>query len=487
MFQFMRAATGLLFLLIGSTFVLADIRLPKIFSDGMVLQRGAAVKIWGTADPDEELNISLGDNSSSVKADANGKWTAEVAPPETGGPYELTIAGTESSVVFTDVFIGDVWICSGESNMQQSLRDSQDFETDELRDAWLSAIDHQGIRLFCVPANSIDEPATDFADAVSWQVCRGQALAEFSATAFFFATALQKYDAMKDVPVGLIDASWSGTPAESWVSRDALIAETSLAPLFEHWNENPDKQLPNRPGNLYNGMIAPLVPLRVRGVIWYQGEANVGRGQQYRTIFSALIGDWRNRLQQQDLPFYFVQLAPYRYGNHDSRDLPEIWDAQRSVLKIPNTGMAGSSDIGDLKEILPKNKQVVGDRLARLAMAGTYGMQGLDSSGPALESTEVLIDKKEIIVHFSHSKGLKCSVDPLIGFTICGEDGEFKQAMARIDGENVIVWSDEVDSPRHVRYLWDDSAATTLFNGADLPAIPFRSDEFDLLSRDKDF
>lgn len=474
-------------MLVGCTSLCADIRLPKIFSDKMVLQHGDTVRIWGTADPQQELEISLGENSTSTVADAEGNWSAEVVPPAVGGPYELKVAGAESRVVFNDVYVGEVWLCSGQSNMQWSIKQSVDFESDEQRDAYLAEIKNQNIRLFTVPPVSIDEPASDFAEAVAWEECRGEAAAEFSATAYFFAVALQKYEKFNDVPIGLIDASWGGTPAESWTSMDALKNETGLEPLLTHWNENQENRSPSRPACLFNGMVAPMIPYTIRGVVWYQGEANVGRGQQYQTIFPALINDWRARFGNDEMPFYYVQLAPHRYGNRDPRALPELWDAQFKALQVPHTGMAGSSDIGDPEDIHPKNKEMVGERLARVAMARSYGEAELESSGPSYQGMDFSEDKKRIIIKFSHATGLKVRGDSLSGFLICGKDGEFKPAQAEIDGETVVVWSEEIDQPAHVRFLWDDTAVGCLFNGADLPAFPFRTDDFELLSVDKNF
>jgi sialate O-acetylesterase len=483
----LRALGGLVVLLAAATLTSADIRLPKIFSDRMVLQRGNTVRIWGTADPDEKLEITLGENSAGTTADANGQWSVSVVPPAAGGPYSLEVSGAKSSVVFTDVMVGDVWLCSGESNMHRSVEQSLEFEKREARDAWFLQINEPQIRLFSVPANSVDEPVEDFTEAVAWQECRGETVAGFSATAFFFARALRENGEFGDVPIGLINASCAASPAEAWTSAQALAAADSLQPMLQYWEENPDKRLPSRPSSLFNGMIAPLIPLSLRGVIWYQGEANVGRGQQYRTIFSTLIRDWRSRFALGDIPFYYVQLAPHRYRDRDPRELPELWDAQRAALQLPNTGMSGSSDIGDPDDLHPRNKQIVGERLARLALNQSYGLAAMESSGPLFRELELLESGDRIRLSFSHASGLQARDGSLPGFQISGADGEFRPAEAKIEGDTVIVWSDQVRQPRHVRYLWEDTAEASLFNAAGLPALPFRSDDFELLSRDRHF
>ncbi len=482
----LRALSGFLLLLVAATIGFADIRLPKIFSDKMVLQQGPFVRIWGTAEPNEPLQITVGENSADTVTDNQGKWSVEIVPPAVGGPYQLAVTGAKSSVVFTDVLVGEVWLCAGESNMQKSLEQSLEFSDQQSRDAYFLEIDKPNIRLFHVPANAIDEPVADFTEAVAWQECRGETASGFSATAYFFATALQQSDMLKDVPIGLIDASWGGTPAEAWISRSSLAAVESLTPLLSHWNDHPDKRLPVRPSCLFHGMISPLLTFTIRGVIWYQGESNVGRGHQYRVLLATLIQDWRSAFQQGEIPFYFVQLAPYRYSELDPQALPEVWDAQRSALMIPNTAMAGTSDIGNPQELHPRNKQQVGRRLAILAWSQTYGGEAV-SSGPRYKHMEVSEDGGGIRLQFENNQGMKWRGQTATGFLVCGQDRIFHPAAARIEDNSLLVWSADVAQPTHVRYLWEDTAEASLFNEAGLPAIPFRTDDFELLSRDRHF
>lgn len=487
MLKLTRVVCALTLLMLGAGLASADIRLPKIFSDNMVLQRGTDVRIWGTADPGEELNISLGENSTQVVADEAGNWSSELPPPDTGGPYKLSVEGSDSSVVFSEVYVGEVWLCVGESNMKRTLNQSLDFQDDEARDSWLQEIDNANIRLFTVPENAIDEPTGDFTEAVAWQKCRGADVGDFSALAYYFGLALQENEALKDVPIGLINASLGGATAEAWTSRTALDASENLKPMMQYWNDNPDKRSPARPAGLYNGMLAPLVPLGIQGVIWYQGETNVGRGAQYRDILETLIQDWRVKFQSDEMPFIFVQICPYRYGDWDPRALPELWDAQNALLNLPQTGMAVTSDIGNAEDPHPKNKEIIGKRLAQLVLADVYSASDTSGQGPRFEGMQVVDGTNQIRVSFAQAEGLSAVGDEVTGFQVCGSDGEFRNAQAKLDDGTVLVWSDEVANPTQVRYLWQDTAKANLFNDKGVPASPFRTDDFKLLSEGRHF
>ncbi len=466
----------------------ADISLPGVFSDRMVLQHGDTVRIWGTSEPNEELQITLDQTSVTTTADAAGTWTAFVTPPAPGGPYELVVAGSDARVVISDVLVGEVWLCSGQSNMQWSVTQSSALTDDAELEKYLSSLVDARLRLLTVPSQAIEEPSDNFAEAATWQVASPEVIAEFSATAFYFARALRDSERLKDVPIGLIDCSWGGTPGEAWVSRSALDQQEVLAPLLNHWDENTDQpRSPHRPGNLFNGMISPLIPFNFRGVIWYQGEANVGRGHQYATILQTLINDWRDRFEQGMIPFYMVQLAPHRYGRKDPQDLPEVWEAQLQALDLPNVAIAATSDIGNPDDIHPKNKQIVGHRLALIARAQTYGESDQIWSGPQFDSMERVIDTNRMAVQFAFAGELCCPSSSPDGFLICGKDQQFVPAQAKIEQGRVMVWSDDVPEPVAIRYLWNDTAAGNLFNGAGLPALPFRTDTFELLSKDQHF
>jgi sialate O-acetylesterase len=466
---------------------IADIRLPGAFSDKMVLQQGENVRIWGTAAPNEVLEISLGENRVSATADAAGQWSTQIAPPPVGGPYELAIAGADARVVFTDVLVGEVWLCSGQSNMEWSVGQSIELADPAEIEQYLGTLLDSNLRLLTVPRSALEEPVSSFSEAANWQSCTPDVVRDFSAVAFYFARALRNDKKLRDVPIGLIDSSWGGTPAEAWTSRSALEKHESLKPLLVHWDENTSKNVPHRPGNLFNGMIAPIIPLSIRGVIWYQGESNVGRGEQYATIMPALIEDWRERFGQGDIPFYMVQLAPFRYGDKDPTALAELWDAQRRTLALPNVAMSGSSDIGNPANIHPNNKEQVGRRLALLARHLDYGDEQTVCSGPTFKSVERVTGTPQMIVAFDFADGLMSKADSPGGFLVCGEDRNFVPAEAKIENGKVLVWSDDVAEPVAVRYLWDDTAVCDLFNGAGLPAFPFRSDSFELKSKDVAF
>ena len=471
--------------------VQGDISLPKIFSDHMVLQQKSNVKIWGTAEPKQELTVKFDKEQKSVVADATGKWLTSISTPAAGGPYELEIAAVagEPKVVFTDVMVGEVWLCSGQSNMEWNMTQVLNPETEIEH-----AKNYPNLRLFSVDRNASPAALDDFSNVKPWSVCSAESVKPFSATAYFFGRELTKRLG-NDVPIGLINSSWGGTRCEAWAARGSLDQIENLGPLLRQWDENDDPTSRHRPGNLFNGMISPLKNFKVGGVIWYQGEANVGRGQQYATLFPAMISNWRSHFQNSELPFYFVQLAPYRYGDKPVEALPEIWDAQLKTLKdVPNTGMIVTTDIGNPADIHPKNKQEVGRRLALVALANLYREQLTKEStikafsGPIYHSMS--INQNKIRVSFTHvadGLDLRDSEKPLESFLICGEDKEFVPAEATIDGEVVVVSSPQVSKPVAVRFGWTDTAQPNLINSEGLPASPFRTDSFDLESKDRAF
>jgi sialate O-acetylesterase len=352
---------------------------------------------------------------------------------------------------------------------------------------------YQNLRLFTVDQFASAQPLNDFTKVTSWSVCSPETVKDFSATAYFFGREVSKE--LKDVKIGLVDASWGGTVCEAWASRAAMEKVTALAPLLKHSDENDEPTSPNRAANLYNGMIAPMTDFPIRGVIWYQGEANNGRGAQYATLFPTLIADWRQQFGSDDLPFYFVQLAPYRYKLESPESLAELRDAQLNTLKtVSRTGMVVTTDLGDVEEIDPKNKQSVGRRLALIALADVYkdclaaDKRDFFYSGPIFQSAE----KGEhcIWITFEHAEGgLRTRNDEqtLTGFTICGKDGKFVPAVAKIVGEKVQVSSPEIEDPTEVRFAWNDTAQPNLVNQGLLPASPFRTDEFPLESEGRDF
>jgi sialate O-acetylesterase len=470
----------------------ADISLPRIFSDHMVLQQNTQVEIWGIAEANEKIEINFDDQTVSVTANGNGDWTGSLQTPAAGGPYQVEVKSKvgETKVVLNDVMIGEVWICGGQNNMEFPATKTINSEV-ELQ----KAKDFSGIRFFTVGHTTATERFSDIAKADGWNVCNPDSVAQFSAVSYFFGRNLAEN---LEVPVGLIHVAKSGTPCEAWTSRESLENKPELAELLKHWEENDDPTDHNRPSNLFNGMVAPLKGTKFRGFIWYQGESNVGRGKQYATLFPLLIETWRQELNQNTAPFLFVQLAPRRYDARNPADLAEIWDAQLNAHRdTPNTGIVITTDIGDPESLEPENKQEVGRRLALWAFAKIYPdalrkkeiMVPSAYCGPLYKSMEKVEGSNKIKIFFDHTAdGLECrGSEVLTHFLICGNDQQFVPAKAVILDGAIIVSADEVQEPIAVRFAWDDSAVPNLFNSAGLPASPFRTDDFDLLSNEVHF
>lgn len=468
---------------------IADVRLPHVFGDYMVLQRDRALPIWGWAEPGEKVSVSMGDNQATATADAGGRWKVELKAMPAGGPHELVVRGT-NTVRFEDVLIGEVWVGSGQSNMAWSVSKSADAKKE------IASADFPRIRLLSVPQKLAGEPSEDV--AIEWQVCSPETVGAFSAVAYFFGREIHRE---LKVPVGLINTSWGGTGIEPWTPREGFVGEPRLAEYVETIDAaraQHKRQLATRPATasapahpllrdgrsapstMYNAMVHPLVPFAIRGALWYQGENNTVRGDGaiYADKMRALIKGWRGAWGQGDFPFYFVQLAPYRYKDRPDGDpdrLPEIWEAQRAALAVPNTGMVVTTDIATVTNIHPPNKQEVGRRLALWALAGPYGRAQTVASGPLFKSMEV--EGGKVRVRFLHAKSGLASRDkqPLTHFEVAGKDGKFVPARAEIDGDTVLVSADAVTSPVIVRFAWDEEANPNLVNGEGLPAAPFRA------------
>jgi len=646
---------GLLWLLPTGSGLWAEVTLPAVFGDNMVLQQGREVTIWGWADPQEKITIDCNWRQRGwvTSGDNAGKWTIKIDPPEVGGPYKMTISG-KNLIEINNILGGEVWLCSGQSNMEWPVAAAANAER-EIKES-----NYPQIRLFTVARKAAAESQADCTG--SWSVCGEQTVADFSAVGYFFGREL--HEQLK-VPIGLINSSWGGTPAEAWTNESWLMKLADFRPKIEQLKYNHEhltevqeeyqKQMdqwrqkltelddglrggglgwaapeyddtgwsvitlpgvyadvglgdfdgavwfrkevsvpqdwvgkelmmelgaiddmditwfngikvggyekpgywqmprkyqvpasavktgkniivvrvmdtggvggftgkpgqliltsgggenesiglagawrykvgldmknqppqplppmlmtnnPNAPGSLYNGMIAPLVPYGIAGVIWYQGESNAARAYQYRELFPTMICCWRQVWGRGDFPFYFVQIAPFRYG--EPLIAAELREAQLMTLSLPNTGMAVTMDIGDPADIHPKNKQEVGRRLALWALAQTYRREGLVYSGPLYKEMKVEGDK--IILSFTHTGGgLVARGGPLSHFVIAGEDKKFYPASATIEGETVVVHSDEVAKPAAVRYGWDNEAMPNLFNKEGLPALSFRTDDW---------
>ena len=495
-------------LLVNAGAALADIKLPAVISDNMVLQGNKKVSIWGWAEPGEEVMVSVSWHRMrwAVTTGKNGKWMFKMNSPKTGGPYEMTIIG-KNTITLKNIMVGEVWVCSGQSNMQMSVKSSANAEQE------IAAADYPDIRLFTVERKVAEQPQSDCVG--SWTLCSPQTVPGFSAVAYYFGRELHEE---LDVPIGLIHTSWGGTPAEAWTRRGILKEESDAAPILERyddavakypqameehkqkvieWKEAAEKAKaeggerprrpyaplgpghPHSPAGLYNAMIAPLIPYGIGGAIWYQGESNASRAYQYRKLFGRMIQNWRKDWGQGKFPFLFVQLANFMAVKPEPADSAwaELREAQLMTLALPNTGMAVIIDIGEADDIHPKNKQDVGKRLALWALAKSYGKE-LVYSGPIYKSME--IEGEKIILHFDYvGGGLVAGPDePLKGFAIAGADRKFVWADAKIDGDSVVVSSDEVSAPVAVRYAWADNPVCNLYNKEGLPASPFRTDDW---------
>jgi sialate O-acetylesterase len=464
---------------------LGQIKLPALIGDNMVLQQQSRAPLWGWADPGTTVTVQGSWDTKAVaraKAGEDGKWMVRVKTPAAGGPYEVTITGKQTTVLH-NVLIGEVWVCSGQSNMEMPLSGWSGapllHSTEEI-----NAARYPQIHLFTVKRNIAFQPQQD-CDG-QWAECTPETAASFSATAYFFGRQL--YEKLH-VPIGLIHSSWGGTVAEAWTSESALRKlgdfdqalnrADSLAPHVDqirqqHQQDKNSRSVVDNPNTvtvLYNGMIAPLIPFSIRGAIWYQGEANVGRAQQYERLFPTMIADWRHRWQEGNFPFYFVQIAPYPYGG-DSTKAAALRDAQRKSLHVPHTGMVVTLDIGNPKNIHPANKQEVGRRLSLWALANTYGLKDIVYSGPLYAGMK--INGSTIRVSFDHADGGLMAKGGTLGhFEIAGADGHFVPAQAHIAGQQVIVQAQGITAPKAVRYGWSDTAEPHLFNQAGLPASSF--------------
>jgi len=502
-----RSIIPLLVLLLIASHALSDVELPGVFGDNMVLQRGIKAPVWGTADPGEKITVSIKERHVRTKAGKDGRWKIRLKKMKAGGPYEMTVTG-KNTITFANVMVGDVWVCSGQSNMAFRIASEQNIE-DEIASA-----DYPEIRMLTVGLFSRETPQYDFpGKRPVWITCSPETVRNFSAVAFFFGKELHTE---LGVPIGLLHTSWGGSVAEAWTSHKALNSKKELKPIIENlelvkanypedkelyekkiaeWGKAmtdgkplPEMPLPPRgpetrdyPSGLYNAMLFPMIPYGIRGAIWYQGESNSVRAWQYRTLFPTMIKDWRRAWKQGNFTFLFVQLANWETDtipvNRTWGSWAELREAQLMTLSLPMTGMAVTIDIGNANNIHPNNKWDVGKRLALAALHSTYD-RDVVYSGPIYKSMKK--DGCTIRLSFKHvANGLSAgNAGQLNGFTIAGKDKIFYQADALIDGDKVVVSSGKVPDPVAVRYAWDDNPECNLYNSVDLPASPFRTDKW---------
>jgi sialate O-acetylesterase len=557
-----RVVSGLSFLLcvlVSTPALRADVKMPAIFSDHMVLQQDGNIPVWGWADPGEAVAVTLGDDTAKTTADGGGKWSVSLEPVKTTArPQTLTIQG-KNTLTINDVLVGDVWVCSGQSNMEFDLggeyKGRKSFGgASDVATALPAANDPQ-MRLFLVTHKIALDPQTDVVG--KWQVCTPDSAAFFSAVGYFFGRELRH---TLNRPIGLIGTYWGGTPAQSWTSLSGLQQDPPFTNYVSHyqqiqagyakakdaypaavaaykakladWNAKvgpvynlqlkqwaddakkaadagqpppprpvPSEPMPKPPTGpdggpgtptvLFNGMIAPIIPYGIKGAIWYQGEANAGNGPEYATLFPRMISDWRSRWNEGDFPFLYVQLAAFMKAQAAPSEggWALLREAQLKTLAVPNTGMAVAIDIGNGADIHPKDKHDVGLRLALAAKHVAYG-QDLVYSGPIYDSMKV--EGNKVRLSFKDTgTGLKMGTPPwtasgipapapteLTGFAIAGADRKWVWARAEIDGNDVVVSSDQVGSPVAVRYGWANNPPCNLYNNEGLPASPFRTDDW---------
>lgn len=449
----------------------AETSVPAVFGSGMVLQRELPIVVWGQDAPGTPVRVSVANREAAAKTDSDGRWRVTLEELRAEGPHVMTVRGS-STLRFDDVLVGEVWLCSGQSNMEWPVREALNPEAE------IAAANHPRIRHLKLNHRASRKPTDDVDTQGTWQTCSPDTVANFTGVGFFFARYIQ---AQLDVPVGLIGSNWGGTRIEPWIPPGGFKSVPALADIADKLDQFPtikdDGAVSHQsPLAIYNSMIHPLVPYGIRGALWYQGESNMGEHMIYHEKMKALIQGWRQLWKRDDLPFYFVQLAPFRYK---APHLPPLmWEAQTATLSVPHTGMAVTVDIGNVADIHPRNKQDVGKRLALWALSQTYGQAGIVVSGPLYHSMRV--ETGRIRLFFDHLGGGLVSRDgqALRHFTIAAADQKFVDATAVIDGDSVVVSSPDVAHPIAVRFGWHEESEPNLSNAAGLPAAPFRTDRW---------
>ena len=444
----------------------AAISLPAIFSNHMVLQQNAKVKIWGWSDPAEKITIKASWDTTTyiIKATGMAKWETMITTPKAGGIFTITVNGSANSIVIEDILIGEVWLASGQSNMEMNINWGMKYD-DEVK-----AADNNEIRFFHIPKTTAAFPLDD--TKAKWVICTPETMKSFSTAAYFFG---KKINAQMKVPVGLISACWGGTPAETWTPEDVVISDKILnaaaakLKTVDWW--------PIVPGAAYNAMIAPLINYPIAGAIWYQGESNTGTASTYQQLFTTMISTWRKKWNNE-FPFYFVQIAPYTYGENNICAL--LREAQTKSTTLTKTGMVITSDLVDnINDIHPKLKKEVGERLANYALADHYGQTGIAYKSPAFKTMQV--EKNKIRIIFSDAeKGLLLKGKIATDFYIAGTDKKFLPALVKIDGGTVVLWNKDVPIPVAVRFGFSNTAMPNLFSTDGLPVNLFRTDDWDI-------
>lgn len=484
------------------------VKLPALISNNMVLQQKSKVALWGWAQAGEKVFIttSWNNKTTNVTADANGKWLTYVKTSSAGGPYTMRFKAS-NEITVENVLLGEVWLASGQSNMEFFVgkKRSASYTGVINYEEEIKSANYPQIRQIDVPNKNAAEPQQEFVG--DWKICSPKTVDTFSAVAYYFAVQIHK---ATGYPVGIINSTWGGTAAESWTKKEVLTADEDLAVTVNRYDSlvknypdalakyntavdawkldslnkqkpvapvkpNPDKA----PFRLYNAMIVPLIPYTLKGVMWYQGESNADRAYQYRKLFPVMIDSWRSDFNNKKLPFYFIQISPHRGQN------AEIRDAQLySYRTVPHTGMVVTTDNGDSLDIHPRNKKLVGDRLSLWALHNEYGKKDIVTSGPLYQSMKT--DGNKIRIRFDFVDGGLIAKDgELKEFTIAGNDQNFTPAKAIIEGNEIVVWSEQINKPSAVRFAWKNVPHPNLYNKAGLPASPFRTDSWKLTTQGK--
>lgn len=472
----------------------AALKLPSVISDHMVLQQKHANPLWGWDTPGTQITVTFAGQTHTATAATDGKWTATLDPISANSqPQTLTITGTTQQII-QDVLIGEVWMCSGQSNMRLSLRETLDGDL-----AAAAAASRPTLRLMKLPLVGTATPQSDI--SAVWAPANATAAAGFSAVGYHFGCRLQE---ILGVPIGLIDNAWGGSNAEAWIRESTLASDPRFQSIMETCAKNDAKPKPtiapppnavspgwptgqHRPGNIFNGMVHPLLTYGIKGVIWYQGESNAPRAEEYTQLFPFLIEQWRKEQGQGDFPFYWVQLADFKAEKTTpgESDWAELREAQTLTLKLPNTGQAVILGLGEARDIHPRNKQDVAARLVRWALAKDYGID-VPFRSPTYQSLALLDAKATVTLDCFGSSLKPFDTLEITGFTVCGEDRKWQPATAKLIGGNQVeLTSTLVPKPTAVRYAWADNPVCNLFSADGLPVTPFRTDDFERITRPK--
>lgn len=507
--------TFLFFIVVFTQTYAEPLSLGTPFGEGMVLQRDSKIDIWGKCDPNRSVEVRLSGQVVKAQSNKHGEWKLQLQPMKAGGPFAMQISADNESIEIKELYVGEVWLAGGQSNMQFRL--DQNFESEK----HLEEAVNPDIHFLFVP--QVIYEGHKVKDKPQWKKALKKDAAKMSAVAYFFARDLQE---RLKVPVGIICDYKGGSSAEAWMSKDAIRRNPDFTPIWDRYQkvvseykpgeyeqlytvflqenalykkavQEGDKNIKRpvepmgvrnykRPCGLYETMLKPIMPYTVKGVIWYQGEANAPRAKQYQELFPAMISEWRRYFKNSSLPFYFVQLSNYDHPAYGSRpNWAELREAQLLTSKsMKNTGMAVSIDCGEKHDIHPTYKEPVGKRLASIALHKTYGFKEISYSGPLYRKKSIIKNQIELSFDYAES-GLEFHGDKLEGFSICGADGKFVPADARIQKDKIIVSSKSVTDPKEVRYGWSNYTLANLFNGDGFPASPFRTDSFPLITDSK--